>query len=284
MNIATGALIPKEIYPQQKSKFGFIAARDMKLSPVEWLIEDYIEEDALAVMYGPPGSGKSFIALDMAACISTGMPFHEHTVKKGVVFYIAGEGQNGIARRIKAWAKFNNTETPENLFVSLIPAKLSDTDGASQVKEAIQKIVESTNLKPTLIIIDTLARNFGGDENSAVDIGDFIRNIDYLRYDWKATALIVHHSGKDSVKGARGSSALKGAVDAEYEVSRNSEDRIVYLTAKKMKDAEEPKPVAFNFESVTLHDSAGKSLSSIALKLTKYTGIMPIEVKLGKQQ
>ena len=97
----------------------FVAACHMPIKPVAWLVESYIEEDALTVMYGPPGKGKSFVALDLSCCIASGMPFHGHLVKPGVVIYIAGEGHNGIARRLHAWAQHNDTALPELLFVTV---------------------------------------------------------------------------------------------------------------------------------------------------------------------
>lgn len=264
--------------------FRFVAACDMPVKPVAWLIHSYIEEDALAVLYGPPGKGKSFFALDVSCCIATGTPFHGHDVKPGAVFYIAGEGHNGLARRLRAWAQHNNCEMPSLLFVSEAPTDLSSATNASKVTEAVQQLAGATGESPVLIVIDTMARNFGGDENSATDVGQFVRNADALRRHWKATVLIVHHSGKDGEKGARGSSALKGAADAEYEVSRSDEDKLIRLTPRKMKDAEEPSPLAFELVGVPVRDDTGALVGGAALKLTEYTAPMPVSAKLGKQQ
>src|SRR6516225_11927406 len=75
---------------------------------------------------------------------------------------------------------------------------------------------------PRLLILDTLARCFGaGDENSTGDMGVFIASLDRLRADFpQLTILIVHHSGKDDTKGARGSTALKGAADAVMHLTK----------------------------------------------------------------
>lgn len=264
--------------------FRFVAACDMPVKPVAWLVHNYIEEDALAVLYGPPGKGKSFFALDVSCCIATGTPFHGHDVKPGAVFYIAGEGHNGLARRLHAWAQHNNSEMPSLLFVSEAPTDLSSATNAAKVAEAVRLLADTHGESPVLIVIDTMARNFGGDENSATDVGSFVRNADALRRHWKATVLIVHHSGKDGEKGARGSSALKGAADAEYEVSRSDEDKLIRLTPRKMKDAEEPPPLAFELVGVPVRDDTGALVGGAALKLTEYTAPVPVTAKLGKQQ
>ncbi|MBV2134068.1 helicase RepA family protein [Pseudomonas sp. MAP12] len=264
--------------------FRFIAACEMPVNPIAWLIESYIEADALAVLYGPPGKGKSFLALDMSCCIATGQPFHGHDVKPGAVFYIAGEGHNGLARRLRAWAQHNDTEMPVLLFMSEAPTDLASASNAAKVAEAVQQLADRTGETPALIVIDTMARNFGGDENSATDVGQFIRNADALRRHWKATVLIVHHSGKNGERGARGSSALKGAADAEYEVSRSEDDQLIRLTPRKMKDAEEPPPLAFELIGVPVRDDAGSLVGGAALKLAQHSEPDPVTKQLGKHQ
>ncbi|WP_439560713.1 AAA family ATPase [Roseinatronobacter sp.] len=50
-----------------------------------------------------PSSGKSFLAVGIALSVATGTPFHGRDTKQGAVFFIAGEGRNGLARRFAAW-------------------------------------------------------------------------------------------------------------------------------------------------------------------------------------
>ena len=285
MNSANIApLVPEPKLPQPQSTFRFVAASDMPVSPIAWLIKGYIEENAIAVMYGPPGQGKSFIALDVSCCIATNTLFHGHEGKSGAVFYIAGEGHNGLARRLRAWAHHNEQDMPELLFVSEAPADLSSSTSTASVAQAVQQLADATGEAPVLIVLDTLARNFGGDENSATDIGQFVRNVDSLRRRWNATVLIVHHSGKDGGRGARGSSALKGAADAEYEVIRSEQDNLIRLIPRKMKDAEEPSPLAFELVAVHIHDDTGEPIGGAALRSADYTVHEPVTGKLGKKQ
>ena len=265
----------------------FRAAGELQVKPIAWLVDGYVEEDALVVMFGPPGEGKSFIALDLSCCIATGFDFHGHTVQQGAVFYIAGEGHNGIARRLESWAKHNGTSlTGAALFVSEGATDLANATNAVRVAEAVQSLADATGKHPALIVIDTLARNFGGDENSATDVGNFVRHVDtHLRHKWNATTLIVHHSGKDGGRGARGSSALKGAADAEYEVGRNAEDKIIRLTPRKMKDAEEPAPLAFELVGISIVDTAGQPVGGAALSAIEHTApTSPASTGMGKNQ
>jgi hypothetical protein len=248
---------------------------DSGLKGISWLVRNYVETDSLALMFGDPGCGKSFAAIDLACCIATGTPWHGNKTTAGAVFYIAGEGQNGLSRRFSAWSIHAGIPLcGAPLFVSSRPARLYDASAAVEVSETVQQIATDCGQSPSLIIIDTLARNFGGaDENSAQDMGAFIANLDeHLRARFRACVLIVHHSGHADKRRARGSTALKGALDAEYSVVKD-EASIVRIEATKMKDAEQPEPIAFRMERIELPltDDDGEPVHSVALSCVSYT-------------
>ena len=61
-----------------------------------------------------------------------------------------------------------------------------------------------------MLVIDTLARAMAGsDENSASDVSLVVAKCEAITMAAGAAILLVHHSGKDTSKGARGSTALK---------------------------------------------------------------------------
>jgi len=155
--LMTPVQMPAIEQPASAPAFRFVTADDMPIKPIAWLIREYFEEDTFAVLYGPPGKGKSFFALDVSCCIATGTDFHGHEVKKGAVFYIAGEGHNGIARRLAAWAKYNGvTLAGAPLFVSEGPTDLASATNAARVAVAVQQLADATGKAPVLIVIDTL--------------------------------------------------------------------------------------------------------------------------------
>jgi len=133
----------------------------------------------------------------------------------------------------------------------------------SEVQEVIQaaKQIESDGGLPVrMIVIDTLARCFGGnDENDARDMGAFVEGCYEIKRKAGATVLVVHHSGKDEAKGARGSSSFRMGLDAE---------RIAFiLTCTKMMDAEEPKRRAYDLQPVKLFtDEEGEEIHSLAVR------------------
>ena len=132
------------------------------------------------------------------------------------------------------------------------------------------------------MIVDTVARNFGaGNENDAGDMSKFISNMDMIRNRWKCSVLLVHHTGHGDNSRARGSSAFKAALDAEYQVTRC--ESLVELKSTKMKDADEPDPLNFELFNVDLGivDEDGESVNSAILDLTDKP--MPVkEEKDGK--
>jgi len=222
------------------------------LQPPRWLIKAVLEQDCLSVLFGRPGEGKSFLAIDMAASVATGTDWHGKKTTPGAVFYIAGEGQNGLARRFKAWELARGASL-ENapLLISSTPIGLDDPESAIKIKEVVTALADKLKQKPALIVVDTLARNFSGDENSTKDMNTFVRAMDYLRHDWEASILIVHHTGKDASKGARGSSVLKAAIDAEYSATMD-ENKVIIMQSHKMKETELPPPLAFRLQRVNL--------------------------------
>jgi hypothetical protein len=186
--------------------------------------------------------------------VATGKPWHGHDVKQGSVFYIAGEGHNGLARRLKAWQIGNGTSLAGvPLYKSHRAAQLYDATEAAVVAESIKQLSAEANCIPSMIVIDTLARNHGGDENSTQDMNSFIQHLDvYLRQPWKCCVMVVHHSGVADKDRSRGSTALKGALDAEYKCQLDSGTKTIAFESKKMKDAEMPSPKNFQITQVDL--------------------------------
>jgi hypothetical protein len=250
--------------------FQLIRARDMEFSDPEFVVNNLIETSAMALVFGDPGCGKSFLAVDIACAVSIGRAFHGEPVKKGPVIYVLGEGHNGMKRRLMAWERSNECQVGDApLFFSKVSARFLDEDSAQSVAVAVDAVA-ATEGPPVLIVIDTLARSFGGgDENNTADMGRFIAALDDLKARYSGcTILIIHHTGHGEKQRARGNMSLKGALDAEYRVEKS--DDVVTITNTKMKDATPPSPVCFRLASVDIGTSkAGATITSAALQKTE---------------
>lgn len=238
-------------------------------TPLEWLIKGFLLPGCQAHLFGDSGTAKSFAALDWTCCIGIGRDWHGHKVKQGAVIYVAGEGHFGIRRRILAWATENNCieeikKAP--IVVSSTGAQFTDSTSFNAVVEAIEE-VESEHGQIALIIIDTLHRNLGGDENSADDISIYYRHADQLRDQFGATVLTVHHSGHSEKGRSRGSSAIRAATDCEF-LMENTNVGTRRLSSTKVKDGPTPPTLHFTLKQVTLpwKDADGEPETSAVLE------------------
>lgn len=249
--------------------FAFIPASEMlaNVKPTDWTIRGYVPPDSFGAVIGAPECGKSFAVLGMACSVAASVPAYGLEVRKsGPVLVVIGEGRNAYANRIAAWSLHNRVAGHRlNLHVSTMATELTNEVAVAELEAVIDDFMR-THGAPVMVIIDTLARNFGpGDENSTSDMGRAIVACDRVRELTKAAVILVHHSGKDETRGARGSTALRGALDFEFRMSREGD--VVRLEATKMKDAERPPTMAFRFERVSLGvvDSYGEEASSAVL-------------------
>ncbi|HDX8363387.1 helicase RepA family protein [Aeromonas veronii] len=234
-----------------------------------YLIKGYLPAQCAASIYGPSGSFKSFLAVSWACHIATGKPWNGCKVEHGAVLYVVGEGGVGVPRRIRAWTdEYNGCQDVPNVYRVDMPVFMADPLQVAELKIAAAQVRQETGLPVKLIVIDTVARCFGGaDENRAADMGAFIAGCDTVKADTGATMLMVHHTGKDVANGARGSSAFKAALDAEFFVSREGDRaQSMILRATKMKDGEPPQDLAFDLKSrIVTYDDEGDEVTSLVV-------------------
>jgi hypothetical protein len=205
-----------------------------------YLIKGLLEKNSYAELFGQPGQGKTFVALDMAYHVAAGKPWMERNVHVGTVLYLAYEGTGGLVKRAQALRRKYGTDVVP-LYITRAAYNLRERSG----RQELAQVLADLPAKPSLIVIDTFARALmGGDENSAQDVGAFNSAIAELQAATGACVMIVHHSGKNKSAGARGSSALLGAIDTELEVDSNQ------VIASKQRDVEAGQPIGFNLKSI----------------------------------
>ncbi|OSK24060.1 regulatory prophage protein [Escherichia coli M056] len=234
---------------------------------LDYVVKGVIPANSLCSTYGASGSYKSFLACSWACHVATGRHWGGRRVAHGSVMYVVGEGGIGVPRRIKAWEIVNDERVKYLYLVNrpIFPAAQFDVD---EMVIAARQVERETGKPVRMIILDTLARCFGGnDENDARDMGAFIRGCDELKRRTGATVLVVHHSGKDETKGARGSSAFRASLDAEYRIRREGADsEALVISCTKMKDAEELKEAAYDLRVVELFtDTDGELITSLVV-------------------
>ena len=262
---------PQEVQPPPKplKTIKIESWDEIQDEPVEWLIEGVIPVGSFTALYGPPGSFKSFIALDIAEAIATGRSWMGRTVKKsGAVLYLAGEGFGGIGARIKACKMHHQTEDGAPIYIVRHQLNLrSSAEDFNALMMAVVMLVEETGMEFSLAIVDTLARAFGGgNENSSEDMGAFITAMGKVQEFLNCALMVLHHSGKDAAKGLRGHSSLLGAVDTELELLRFDEQMKGVLTISKQKDGADNERFGFEMVEVEIRP-AGLGLSDPMVSL-----------------
>jgi len=241
------------------------AADLMNAPPTQWLIRDVLPASGIGALYGPPGSGKSFLLLDMCAAVASGQQWFGHFVQHAVpVVYAILEGQGGFGTRLKAWSAGRGGEPlPERLRFLTEPFDLRDSCDVRDLCEAA--LLHGGN-NGGLIVIDTLSRAAPGtDENSASDMGELIAACAEIQRRTGGAVLVVHHTGKDTAKGLRGHSSLNGAVDVAIEVSRTGDYR--EWTIAKSRDSADGTRNGFRLELIALgNDEHSQPVSSYVVE------------------
>lgn len=218
------------------NRFTFLKAGDLRRQQrVGWRVLDVIPKKGLVVMWGQPGSGKSFAAFDIGAAIARGMKYQGKRVKQGLVLIIAAEGD--LTARTMAYMKEHNLrdEDLENLMILQRSVNMLDQNqDMNDLMASIQAAKDEAQEDLALVIVDTLNRVMpGGNENASEHMGAVISSAKLIEDAHQCAVMFIHHSGKDEGKGTRGHSSLKGAMDAEISILRNEDIRTFKIEKQK---------------------------------------------------
>lgn len=210
-----------------------------------WIIKGVLPKAGLGVVYGASGSGKSFAVLDMSMAIARGAAWRGKRTRQGRVAYIAAEGADGFRKRLAAYALHHQVD------LSQVP--MTVLNAAPNLLEKQDAVDVAKGVKASggadLIVVDTFAQTTpGANENAGEDVGKALGYCKRIHEVTGAMVLLIHHSGKDATKGARGWSGLRAAADAEIEVIRTDTGRALRLT--KSKDGEDGLEWGFDLEVV----------------------------------
>lgn len=213
-----------------------------------WIVKGVLPQAGLAVIYGASGAGKSFAVLDIALAIARGEAWRGCKVRQGKVAYVAAEGAEGFRKRLAAYAQHHGVD------LSTVPmAVLNGAPNLLEVKDAADLVIGVQAAGGAeVIVIDTLAQTMpGGNENAGEDMGKALGHCKRIHEKTGALVILIHHSGKDQAKGARGWSGLRAAADAEIEVIRDDQGQRS-LRLSKSKDGEDGLEWGFELQQVQL--------------------------------
>ena len=227
------------------------------LPTTAWRVKHVLPSAGLAAIYGPSGSGKSFLAMDLAAAIAKGATWFGHKCHTAPVVYVMLEGVGGLRNRVSALERAKGS-LPEQFMVLAQPFQLTTAQDVADLGAIIPP--------GAVVFIDTLNRAAPtSDENSSKEMGAILEAAKQLQIASGGLIVAVHHTGKDPSKGMRGHSSLHAALDAAIEVTRTPQARSWHLA--KAKDGEDGKALAFKLIPHVLGvDDDGEGISSCSVE------------------
>lgn len=241
-----------ELFEKARGRIYHVHPSEIRLDfNAPYLVEGLIDPGAMSVLYGDSNSGKTFVALSLAYAVATGTRWNGKRTKPGVVVYVAAEGGKSVEQRVEGLCVHHGRRDFPLLTVPC-PVDLLDPKKVD-LKALLADIAKAqSDYGPVkLIVLDTLSRVLaGGNENAPEDMGALVKNMDILRNKTGAHVMVVHHSGKDQSKGARGHSLLRAATDTEIEV--RSDGTIRKLAVTKQRDKAYGGDVLFDLTGVHL--------------------------------
>lgn len=219
-------------------------------SPISWLVKRWIQSQALVMVHGPSGGGKTFVVLDWCLRMASGTEdWAGHKVRQGNVVYLAGEGHHGLRGRVAAW-KHHHKAGKLAMWLSKDGCDLNTPTGYLKVVEQVRMLKD----RPSVIVVDTLHRFLQGDENSAQDAKTMLDACNSLMMEFNCSVILVHHTGvsEEAQHRARGSSAWRGALDIEISIVPGKEGVPMHIVQRKSKDAELAETIYVELQQVAI--------------------------------
>lgn len=243
-----------------------------RLRPPDFVIARHLPDASLGFLYGAPGSGKSFVAIDWAMHLASDRPdWHGDKIAskaEGWVVYLAREGATGMGARLEAWERTHTQFADADARFALIPSEI-DFMKPGDI-DATVEAVRAAGVHPvSMIVVDTVSRSMpGADENLQKDMTTFVAACDRLKDEFGCVVLGVHHASRKGEM--RGSSVLLGAGDFVFRVSKDDSDaqstsRRLNLFCEKMKEGADGWGADYWLDPVGLgrRDASGEEITSL---------------------
>lgn len=227
-----------------RRRFRVLTIEELMQEPdLEWQVPDLVPRRGMGLVFGESGTGKTFLVLDLALSIASGLPFLGRDVKQGRVVYVAGEGR--LKARVAAWQAAHPGANTDSLRVVPAAPDLADPREAETLREDIEAAAGN---QVDLIVLDTWTRvTPGKDENSNSDTSLAIDICGRMAERFGAGFLVIHHTGVGDANRPRGATALFAAADYAWLVKNKHNPRS--LTCSKMRDAEPFPTTAFHLRA-----------------------------------
>jgi hypothetical protein len=225
-----------------------------------WLVKGVLPRRGVAVVYGPSGEGKTFVALDLLLHVARGVDWRGRRTARAAVLYLAPDGGSVVPNRLEAYRRHHGVAAADLAIVSSpvdLLGKVAAGDLA-KVEALIARIEQDHGIRIAVITVDTVSRAMpGGDENQAADMSRFIDNLGHLSAGGERLILGIHHTPKSDGTILRGHSSLHGAADCELNVVDQT------IRVAKQRDGQDGLQFGFRLEVIEIgRDEDGDPVTS----------------------
>ena len=231
--------------------------------PIPWIVEGVFSEGSLSVVFGEPGSKKTFSMIDATVCVTMGKQWLNFNVHKVPGLIVDEEsGKRRLFERIGASMRAHGAK--KGLPLGFVTLEGFDLSKFADIQK-LRRLVHQTKAK--IILLDAFTDFSHGDENSVKDTQPVLSSLRSIAEETQSAIVVIHHSGKSG--GYRGSSSIMGGVDLMLHIQSKPDSPNVDFTSKKARDVE---PFSFaaiaNFGEVSFHLSPSIKKEKMA-KLSK---------------
>lgn len=211
----------------RQSRFRLWSVEELRdREPPVWVLDEIVPQKGYAILYGPAGSFKTFLALDMGLCVAHGCDWNGRNVRQGRVLYVMGEGSFDAHERVDAWLRHRGCKIDSSRFRLIEPAPML------AFPEDVKDFFGAAGAGGPwdLVIVDTIGRVMPGvDDYHSMGARTFTSFVSNIRDKLGAATLALTHSPKDKPETLLGSQAYEADADTIYNLTVSRKGELVNL-------------------------------------------------------
>ena len=205
---------------QAMQELGFTPMADVETRQAEYLIEPYLPLDAITILAGVAGMGKTWLALKWAADISTGRATKDGT--PGLVYYFTQENDPHVvlSPRLESLGA-----DPENV---VIMKQMADTPALTMCDARLDALASRPGCRPSLVVFDPVQSYLEKhtNMNQAADVRPMMDHLASFAARYHCAVMLVSHISKPNLSGGSASDRILGSSDF-----RNAARSIIFVGA-----------------------------------------------------
>lgn len=184
-----------DLRPGQRPEYRSLAAIGPELPEIEWLWPGWIPKGYLTLLAAAPGVGKSYLTLDLAQRLIGGQAapdggeFAPDALGRPIIYVDAEDFLPVLYRRVLAWGmdvgQFYPFQRPARSIIDLADPEYQD-----------HLIDMAYELRPSLIIVDSLSRVNRRGENSIEEVREVLDIMVEIPQEFNCALILVHHLRK----------------------------------------------------------------------------------------